>query len=212
MRVILFANGEIVDLQGAKALIQHNDILIAADGGARFCKAMDLVPNVLIGDLDSLSIEEVDEFREGGTQILSFDPRKDETDLELALLHALSMGAEEVMILGGLGRRWDHTLANLLLPAHPSLKGLNVSFWEQGQWFYFLRDIIKINAPVGTTLSLIPLGGDVEGVNSAGLEWSLKNETLKFGVSRGMSNLFASEQVSIEIKKGVLLVIVGSHD
>ncbi len=212
MRAIIFANGEIEDLEGAKALIEEGDLLIAADGGARFCKAMGLNPQVLIGDFDSLSEEEVESFQKAGTQVLRFDPRKDETDLELALLHAQSLGITEVLILGGLGRRWDHSLANLLLPAHHALKDLKVSFWEQGQWFYLLRDRIEIAALPGTTISLIPIAGDAEGVSSQGLEWPLNNETLSFGASRGVSNLFSSNKVSIDIKKGFLLCIVGSRD
>ncbi len=212
MRVIIFANGEIEDLKGAKALLEPNDLLIAADGGARFCKALDIIPNILIGDLDSIDEKDVLDFNNAGTQILKFNPQKDETDLELALLHAQSLKAEEVIIFGGLGRRWDHSLANLLLPAHPALASLNISFWENGQWFYLIQHKIEIQATPGTTLSLIPIGGDVAGVSTEGLEWPLKNETLAFGATRGVSNKFLLGKVTINIKKGYLLCVLGSSE
>ena len=212
MRAIVFANGEIRDLQGAKELINPGDILIAADGGARFCREMDLIPDILIGDLDSVSKKDEDYFQKAGTKILKFEPRKDETDLELALLHSLSLEIEQIIILGGLGRRWDHSLANLLLPALPALDSLNISFWEEGQWIYLIRNEIEIKADRGSTLSLIPLGGDAEGVNTKWLEWPLIDETLVFGATRGLSNKVLQEKVSIKIKKGKLLCVYGAKD
>ena len=212
MRVIIFANGEIEDLAGAKALIHAADFLIAADGGARFCRALDLVPDVLIGDLDSVPAKDEVYFQGEGTKIIRFEPRKDETDLELALLHSLTVDVGEVVILGGLGKRWDHSLANLLLPALPALEGLKISFWESGQWIYLIRDSLEITTDPGTILSLIPVGGDVEGVTTQGLEWPLKNETLIFGATRGLSKQDIEEKVIVTIQKGMLLCILGASD
>ena len=212
MRAIVFVNGEINDLDGAKALIKSDDLLLAADGGARHCMCLGLRPDVLIGDMDSLSEEEIETLQAAGTEIIRHNPRKDETDLELALLYLLEQEVDEALILGGLGRRWDQTLANLLLPAYHQLKGLQVSFWADGEWLYLLDREREIFGKPGATVSLIPLQGDAEAVTTEGLEWPLNNEKLYFGATRGVSNLMLSDSAWVRLKEGLLLVVVGAGD
>lgn len=212
MRAIIFANGELSDAAGARALLRGDDVLIAADGGARLSQVLDAIPDVIIGDMDSLDSMEVQVFEEQGAKIVRFPPDKDETDLELAMLHAKELGASEVLVLGGLGRRWDQTAANLLLPAYEKLKDLKIVFWDAGQWLYVVRDELMIKGQAGMTVSLIPLGGDVVGVTTNGLAWELAGDRLAFGATRGVSNRMEGEEVSVEIKAGVLLVVVGSQD
>jgi thiamine pyrophosphokinase len=208
----LFANGEINDLQGAEALIQPDDLLIAADGGARHCQLLGLTPSVIIGDLDSLMAEEVTAWKQAGVEILRYNTDKDETDLELALLHARRQDIQEVVVLGGLGRRWDQTLVNLMLPAYTRLRGLQIVYWENGEWLYFVDAEIEIEGEAGCKVSLIPIGGDAQGVTTEGLRWPLVGETLYFGASRGVSNLMTGEAAKITVDGGVLLVVVGSGE
>ena len=212
MRAILFANGEINDLQGAKALVRLDDLVIAADGGARHCQALGLNPKAILGDLDSLTPEEVKDWEEAGVEIIRHEADKDETDLELALLYARQQGVKEAVVLGGLGRRWDQTLANLMLPALESLDGLQVAYWADGQWLYFVDSVIEIQGEAGWTVSLIPIGGDARGVTTEGLKWPLAEGTLYFGASRGVSNLMTGEAARITLDGGMLLVVVGGGE
>ena len=126
MRAIIFANGELPNAQEAKDLLCPDDLVIAADGGTRHALAVGVTPHVVIGDLDSLSPDERARAEAAGSQVVRFSPRKDETDLELALLHAAREGATEILILAALGGRLDQTVANLLLLALPELRGLDV--------------------------------------------------------------------------------------
>jgi thiamine pyrophosphokinase len=167
-----------------------------------------LTPAALIGDLDSVSEDDLAFWRERGTEIIQFLPDKNENDLELALLYAKEKGAEAVLILGGLGGRWDQTIANLLLPAYERLADLDISLWDGGEWFYLIRDEKTIHGREGQTVSLIPLGGDAEGVRTQGLAWPLNDETLYFGASRGVSNRMVGEAASVSVQKGILLCIV----
>jgi thiamine pyrophosphokinase len=212
LRAVVFANGELNDLEAAKALIKQDDVLIAADGGARYCLAMGLLADSVIGDFDSLNEEELAILEEQGAEIIRHDHRKDETDLELALLHALHIGVEEALILGGLGRRWDQTLANLLLPAYHRLRGLQIIYWDDGEWLYLIEEGRQIAGTAGMKVSLIPLGGDALGVRTEGLEWQLKDETLHFGASRGISNLMLGDTARVRLRQGVLLCVVGSKE
>ena len=208
MRAIIFANTELHDRDAAKRLIQPGDVLIAADGGARNCLALGLTPSVVIGDFDSLSEQEQSQLESTGAQLIRHSARKDETDLELALLHAKSLEADEVIVLAGLGARWDQSLANLLLPTHPHLEGLDITFIDGNQLICTIYDQRRIKGNPGDTVSLLPIGGDVTGVITMNLEYPLSDETLFFGTTRGMSNVLVENEASITIKSGVLLCVL----
>ena len=208
MRAIIFANGEFPDPQGAYNLLRPDDLIIAADGGTQHALAAGVMPHIVIGDLDSLAPDEQARVEAAGTRIIRFSPRKDETDLELALLHAAGAGATEIVILAALGGRLDQTIANLLLLALPELSGLDVHIVEGAQTVFLVRDEALIEGQIGDTVSLIPLGGDAVGVTTEGLEWPLHEETLRFGPARGVSNVLAVERARVRVRRGLLLCVV----
>ena len=208
MRAIIFANGEFPDPRAASTLIRPGDLIIAADGETHHALAADVTPHIIIGDLDSLLAETLSELKAAGTQIVRFSPRKDETDLELALLHAAREGATEIVVLGALGGRLDQTIANVLLLALPKLEGIDVRIVKGTQEAFLIRDEAVIEGSPGDTVSLIPLGGDTEGVTTTGLEWPLDEDTLRFGAARGVSNVLTREQAHVRVRRGSLLCVV----
>jgi thiamine pyrophosphokinase len=208
MRAIIFANGEFPDPQSTRGLLRPDALIIAADGGTQHALAADIVPHVVIGDLDSLSLDEQARVEAAGARIIRFSPRKDETDLELALLHAAGEGATEIVILAALGGRLDQTIANLLLLALPELRGLDVRIVEGTQTAFLVHDEALIEGRPGDTVSLVPLGGDAMGVTTEGLEWPLHEDTLRFGPARGVSNVLAAERARVRVRRGLLLCVV----
>jgi thiamine pyrophosphokinase len=212
MRAIIFANGVIEDPQGALALLRPEDTIIAADGGAAHCRRLGVIPALIVGDLDSLSADDATYWAEQGVQFIRHDRRKDETDLELALLRAQELGRKEVLVFGGLGGRWDQTFANLLLPAYQQLENLLVAFWHKGLWIYLVRNRREIRGRAGQTVSLIPVGGDARGVSTQGLEWPLQEETLTFGATRGVSNVMIGETATVQVREGYVLCFVFDGD
>lgn len=212
MRTVIVANGEFAPPPDLEALLDSAEVLIAADGGARHLAKLKRRPDIVIGDLDSLTSTKVRELEKAGTHILRFPVEKDQSDLELALLHALKVGASEIYVLGALGRRWDHSLANLLLAAHPELAELQIVFLHGDQQLFLIRGDVQLGVPVGTRLSLIPLKGDAKGVSSRGLAYTLDNETLYYGSTRGVSNKVERENAEIGLRKGLLLCVLSPTD
>ncbi|MDH5605791.1 MAG: thiamine diphosphokinase [Anaerolineae bacterium] len=212
MTTIIFLNGEIGDYPAAGKLLTGDDFIIAADGGARHCKALGLTPQVLVGDMDSLADEEVQSFERLGVEVLRYHADKDETDFELALRYAYEKGLMDVLILGAYGGRIDQSWANFLLPAFTQFQGMQIRFWIDGQWVFPVLNRLEIEAPVGSTVSLIPLGGDACGVSTQGLAWRLDNENLLFGSSRGVSNRMAAAKASVRLREGMLLCFVINQD
>ena len=109
-RALIFANGDFSHPSVIKSMLRTDDVVIAADGGARHALAAGVLPSVIIGDLDSLTEVEVRDFSNLGVRILRYPPAKDETDLELALSHALKAGYNPVIIFGAFGGRLDQSL------------------------------------------------------------------------------------------------------
>lgn len=213
MRVVIFANGVLADPQDARGLLRPDDRVIAADGGTHHALAAGVMPDVVIGDLDSLSPDERARVEAAGSRVISFSPRKDETDLELALGHAAREGATEIVILAALGGRMDQTIANLLLLALPELEGRDVRIVEGPQTAFLIRGhgeegAATVEGRPGDIVSLIPLGGDAVGVTTEGLEWALDRATLRFGPARGVSNVLQGERARVWLRKGLLLCVV----
>jgi len=212
LRAIIFANGVFHPSRWTGEWLARSDLRIAADGGLRLCRQLNLLPDILIGDFDSLTEQEVQQMQAEGVRVLRYSARKDETDLELALQVACEQAVAEIVILGGLGARWDQTLANLLLPAYHRFRHVPIVLVD-GQ-----HEIFAINAPparrlvlqgsIGDTLSLIPVGGNVQDVVVQGVEYPLAGEELHFGATRGLSNVFLAETVPLEIGQGSLLAVV----
>jgi thiamine pyrophosphokinase len=208
MRTIIFANGCFPDPAAHRHLIQPEDLVVGVDGGTLHARAVGVNPHVIIGDLDSLEPDLRAELEAAGTQFLSHPADKDETDLELALLYAVERGAEEIIILAALGGRLDQEIANLLLLTHPALADTQVKVVEGNQTGFIIRNQATIEGQPGDTVSLIPLRGDTEGITTEGLKWELHEETLRFGLARGVSNVLLGREARVTVREGILLCVL----
>ncbi|MCI0521368.1 MAG: thiamine diphosphokinase [Chloroflexi bacterium] len=208
-RVVIFANGALTQPAAALAALSPDDLVIAADGGARHCRQLHILPHVLIGDFDSLTEAEVAAFAEQGCQVIRHAARKDFTDLELALRHARKLGAARVLVFAALGARWDQTLANLLLPAAPGLEAMRIVLADGFQQVELARggETLTLHGRPGDTVSLIPVGGHAHGVTTAGLEYPLRDETLYLAAARGVSNVLLQESAQVHVREGLLLCV-----
>jgi thiamine pyrophosphokinase len=211
LKAVIIANGELNN----SPQLEAGDLLIAADGGARHCLRLGLKPHLVIGDFDSLDPHELATLQQAGAEIVRHPPRKDATDLELALLVARERGATQAIVLGALGARWDQTVANLLLPLASGLAGMPVRLLDGEQELLLLRTAdpllpaeIEVHGQPGDTVSLIPLSGDAQGVRTQGLEYPLHAETLFFGATRGVSNVLIAKDATISLQSGILLIVL----
>ena len=211
MRAIIVAGGHADDGVDWRRWVRDGDLILGADGGAAHALARGLVPHTVIGDMDSLSGADQAALAARGCHFVEHPRAKDETDLELALTHAAQEGAQEIIVLGALGGRLDHTLANLLLLTVPVLAGVSVRITGGQEEILVLRsgERVALEGKPGDLVSLLPLGGDARGVRTRGLTWALRGETLRFGFSRGVSNEMMASTACVEVETGYLLVVHG---
>jgi thiamine pyrophosphokinase len=207
-RIIIFANGELPDRDKARAIIKDDDYIICADGGTRHALALDLIPDLVIGDMDSTEKVDLKKLRDDGVSIELFPLDKDETDLELAIIRAIELKPKKIVIVAALGGRIDHTLGNIALLADPRLSTLNLRLDDGVEEIFFCRDQVQVHGGNGDIVSLIPWGGPVHHIHTQGLKWALVDETLHSDRTRGISNEMISNNASIRIGSGLLLVVL----
>jgi thiamine pyrophosphokinase len=203
-RTIIFANGELPNIEKARALVQTDDYIICADGGTRHALALGLKPNLIVGDLDSVMDVEL---KIASAKIVQYPRNKNETDLELALNHALVKKTSSILIIGALGGRLDQTLGNISLLSDPRLSTLDCRLDDGAEEVFFCRDRSKFEGRRGDVVSLIPWNDAVKGIRMRGLRWSLNNETLYPDKTRGISNEMLNTVAEVSIETGLLLVI-----
>ena len=211
MRAIIIAAGNADSGTGWERWVRDGDWIIGADGGAARALEWGLSPQIVIGDMDSLPGVDRADLAALGSCFIEHPRAKDETDLELALIYAAQQGADEIVVLGALGGRIDHTLANMLLLTLPFLEGMRVRIVNGDEEVLLVRsgEMVTLQGSPGDLVSLLPIGGDALGVTTTGLAWSLQEEELRLGFSRGVSNQMTAREARVKVEQGFLLVVHG---
>lgn len=209
MKVLIIANGPLEDVGVWQEEFDAADLTVAVDGGARSARALGVIPDLVVGDVDSMDPETAEWVRAQGVALQRHSPAKDETDLELALLVAAREGAEQIDVLGAIGGRPDQTMANLCLLAHPLLAGRRVRLLGGSYEILLLRggERLTISGRTGDTLSLLPLSETARGIHTQGLRWALTGGTLHLGLARGISNEMTADKAQIRLGEGLLLAV-----
>lgn len=205
---IIIANGDFADGAAVRAALANRGMVIAADGGAEHALREGIALSLVVGDMDSIHPDTLANLAQNGVEIQKFPPEKNETDLELALLEAARRGSPSIRIIGALGDRLDQTLANIYLLGLPQLAMCDAKIvsGKQTMWLISTGNH-PIMGEIGDTISLIPMGGAVTGIVTAGMQYPLHKETLYFGPARGVSNVIAAANPRVQVESGLLMVV-----
>jgi len=206
LRVIIIAGGKIEKCDRILSYFNENVFVIAVNGGVQNALEIGVSPDMIIGDLDSVSGKILFDFREKGVPVKSFPPQKNKSDLEIAIDNAVGMDPNEIIIMGATGKRIDHTLFNIFLLL--KYKDIMIRIITGSEEIFLCKKCQEINSPGGTTVSLIPLTPVVEGVTLDGFEYPLYGEDLYMNNSRGLSNILVDSPGRIQFKSGELLVVI----
>ena len=188
------------------------DVVICADSGFDHAVRLGLRPDVVVGDLDSIA----DPAAPGnlGIDVVRADPDKDHTDTELALAHALSLGAVEVTVAWGGGDRIDHVIGVFAALASPSLARLaRLTVLVAADVVHVVHGAKQstVEVETGATVSLVSLSGTATGVSTTGLRWPLLDEELHGWRARGVSNVAIEPTVVVSVATGVVAVVVNEE-
>lgn len=190
------------------AAVAAGDLLIAVDGGADALARVGLTPDLLIGDLDSVSAAVLADLEARGVELVRLQTAKDETDTEAALRLAIDRGATDITVFNALGGpRLDHLLGNLLLLTAPWLAAARVTLVDGLHKAFLLGGDGMVTGRAGDTVSLLPLTETVQDVRTEGLLYPLCGETLLQGATRGVSNEMTGDRARVTHGAGALLLI-----
>jgi len=202
-QAIILANGVPPRKSFLQAYLRLGDILICADGGANTAARFNITPDLIIGDMDSVSTVTLQRFRSVTRKKIT---SQNSTDLEKALAAAVRLRCTDAIVLGATGGRLDHAMGNLSALAKYSPR-LHIQFIDElGEYMYIGRKL-EIDIPNGTTISLLPLSV-CTGITTQGLQWNLHDEALQLGVRESTSNRAIAQKVHIQVHKGDLILFI----
>lgn len=180
------------------------DLILCADGGYDHARRAGITPDYLIGDFDSLKCDISEDIRQ-----ITYPCEKDDTDTGLCIQTALDMGCNDILILGGLGGRLDHSVANIQLLAGYADKNIRIAIKDKKNFCTVLHNgEIHLKRKSGQHVSILSLSDTSSGVSVSGLKYPLTNAVLKNTFPLGVSNEYTDETAWICVKDGTLLIVL----
>ena len=207
-RALLITGGStsfVVDV----AVLGSFDLVVAADSGLDAAIELGLSPDVVVGDLDSVSRAVLDRAVAEGIRVVAAPVDKDHTDTELALRHAVDAGVDAIVVLSPGGGRLDHAHGVITSLANPDLAHVAI------EAVIDTAHVTVLHGPVSTTvphrgshlLALHAMNGTATGISTTGLRWNLSGELLHPWTSRGVSNEMLGDSAVINIDHGALIIV-----
>lgn len=212
MKTCLIITGGKLDLDFAGPFCGHHkfDKIIAVDGGLEGVKELGLIPDMIVGDFDTVEKPILEEFR--SLPFIVWDvhePEKNETDTELALRKAIAYGCTHITILGATGGRFDHMLANVFLLYGCLQQGVEACILDPQNKIYLIQDerTFRKSDQWGTYISFLPLLGQIKGITLRGFKYPLKDFDLDAASSRCISNELEEESGTITFRDGIAICV-----
>lgn len=185
------------------------DLIIGADGGAKNSLKLNLTPDVIIGDMDSIEKEAKTKLNAISNNIkyIKTSPDKDKSDTHLAVEYAVKLKVKKIIITGAIGDRLDHSLANIFMLSSFFLKNMDVKILTDTSEISVVRKSCSIKGKTGNIISMFSLTPYTYFIKTTGLKYVLEEEKLFFSPIRGLSNIFTQDVANIKIRGGIILLI-----
>lgn len=201
-RAVIVSGGNLENPAYYSGMFSDEDLILCADGGYRNAQKLGLQPDVVIGDFDSFPEDEVICDKK-----IVLPTEKDKTDTHECLCYALEQGVWEIILLGAVGSRMDHTLANIHLMKIALDAGVAMKILDEHNEMFLINTKTVIPRRQGWHFSLLPLER-TEGITLEGFYYPLQNATMEIGNPYGVSNEFAAEEGKVSLSKGLLLAFL----
>lgn len=207
--ILIVCGGEAPNRTQLTNLAQEASLIIAADSGASHCLAAGLRPSLVVGDMDSITAQDLATLERDQITLIRHAANKDQTDSQLALDLALEHSPAAIYILGACGDRPDHSLANIHLLSRAARRGVSAHILTTaGDEIFLISDCATITGHEGCTLSILPFGGRAAGICLKGFRYPLIEATMEPWEPYGISNVIESDSAEIKVKTGQLLAFM----
>jgi len=205
---LIFAGGN-APLPHLSKFLPQAQWRIAADSGLDHALALGVTPDVVVGDSDSVSNQALALAHSLDIEFISAPTDKDFTDTELALSHAVHLGAQKIVVVSAGGGRFDHAHGLLASLFHPEWAHIHIEAFIDTAHVFALHgpSSLHIEGKQNSLVALHAMNGIAHGISTEGLRWQLRNESLAPWVSRGVSNELTGTSGDISLQSGALLVV-----
>ena len=213
-RYVIFLNGEYKYSQKfMDKLVSENAVCFCADGGANFAFKYGKMPEVIIGDLDSVEKNVLEYYKNKNVLIKKFPKDKDFTDFELILEEIYKINknknyTEKIFVVGGLGKRLDMTLSNLFIME----KYKNLVFLQENEEIFYAEKSFALKNKKECEFSIIPISEKVEKLTLKGFKFETDKIDVKRESSRLVSNVICGDETSVEFESGKLIIILKNNN
>ena len=209
MNTLIITGGAInEDFLKCYLLKNEFDIIIAVDKGLETVDKLQIEPNYIIGDFDSVNEKVLNKYKNKKIPITYLKPEKDFTDTHMGLKKSIEMGSNDVTIIGAIGTRLDHVLANIHILKEALNNNIQAKLVNENNQIMLIKGKNVINKNNDYKyLSIIPLTTEIKGVTLKGLKYLLENANLNIGESIGVSNEQINNTATIEINEGIAILI-----
>lgn len=218
MQWFIVVNGEMHDLAWHRRLLTGDGQdafapagVVCADGGANHLYRLGIIPELVVGDLDSVAPEAAAWLDKHRVRVIRAPKEKDETDTRLALEWVIANHPEvrQVTLLGAFGGRLDHALANLQLMLTGWKKGIKIKLADEAQEIFLITpEWAGEFKGLGACISLLAGTPEVLGVTTQGMQYPLSGARITFDKPIGISNILNAESARVTVEAGVLLAVV----
>lgn len=212
MKALIVCNGYVLDNSLITEEIKKSDFIIAADGGGNILHNANIIPDFLVGDLDSISNEVLNYFYSKNVMVEKYPVDKDFTDGEIALQKAVDLEVDEISFLGCTGERFDHVLGNLALLYKALNNNIKAKIIDKNNIIYLIDKKCIIEKIEGYKFSLLPYISPINNLSISGARYKLNNYKLEHGSTRTISNEFLDDNIEIDFSSGVMIVVLSKDN
>ncbi len=212
MKGVIIGGGNCISIEKLKEIIPDYDIVVAADSGLKYLNAIDIKPDYLVGDFDSVDKSLLANIDTSITNIVRHPVEKDKTDTELAIDVLNGLNVDDITILAGTGSRLDHTLSNIFSLRYMYDLGLHGTIMDEHNSVTYVRGENTVSMKdEGSYISVLPISDIGAEISLKGFYYPLDHKCLIMGSSLGVSNYIMKNEGTVICHKGEALIIK-AHD
>lgn len=206
MSALIIGSGNDIDKELLKDV--NIEYCICADGGLEKAEKLGILPDIVLGDFDSVDLSVLERYRKLNIEIMKFPKEKDFTDMELAVDTAVKKGFKDIVLVGATGTRLDHSVANILLIAKYYKYGANIKIMDNNNYIEIVKSNMIIQQKTGYYVSIIPYSENIEGLTLMGFKYPLTDVNVEIGSTLCISNEISEKEAVIKLNKGNAFIFV----
>lgn len=208
MSALIIGSGSNIDIEKFESENLNIEYVICADGGLEKAESLNLIPNIIIGDLDSVNKTVLKKYLDMNIQLIKYPAEKNYTDMELAIEYAVEKQFNDIVLIGASGSRLDHTMANIMLIERYYKIGINIKIIDNNNFIQIVTSNMAINNKKDYYVSIVPITDIIVGITLEGFKYPLNDVNVKRGSTLCISNQITSDIGNIILQSGTALVFI----